>query len=476
MILPAEKPSDIMPSANCPTADMRAANLIGTVSVKIKDLFPEIKQGYLQDEGISEIREATEKALADIQMDSINQNHTVNILCSEHGFYLLGGEHYCEMLKTIKDAVQQRTGCKKIRLRVAGGMGSRESNEVIRHFRLTEYFGKRVRSMNAFDKGIPIETEIGTLYGLAGAYDADWIIHAFHDEPRDLYFYRMIDRAIKAFAMSYARFETRSVYHGNFGNRSGAFIQRAIFDSPFVQKKFAFGCFLRMTPAGITGVDADSDLYRLGKDMTVDLLRDYGKILQLFSKIEECTAVLDGGRYAYYLHAGGIVFGALENAEYDAFDLSQPAALAYYDLIGKLSRGETEEMDNIMFINPALKAVVINQAWPGIPMSDLPMFIPTIVVGEKQADMWRMDAANPSMMDLAQKAKTLEEAVTLAEQLSGTDKVLIFDGSFGYINLSASLAEELLQKAPEVNQKVNEQLLPLWLRQRGIDPDAANMG
>jgi len=475
MILPALKPPDLMPSANCPAADMRAADLANIVSIKIKDLFPEIREGYLQYEGTSQIREATEKALATVPMDRIKQNHTVNILCSEHGFYLLGGEQYCEMIKAVKEIVQRQTGCNSIRLRVAAGMGSREAREVIRHFRLSETFGKRVKSMNAFDKGIPIETEIGTLYGLADAYDADWIIHAFHDEPRDLYFYRMIDRAIKAFAMSYARFETRSVYHGNFGNRSGAFIQRAIFDSPFVKEKFAFGCFLRMTPAGITGVSADSDLYRLGKEMTIDLLRDYGKILRLFSQIEKCIAVLDGGRYAYYLHAGGIVFGALENAEYDAFDLSQPAALAYFDIIGKLSRGEMEAMTNIMFVNPGLKAVVINQAWPGIPMSDLPLFVPTIIVGEKQAEWWRMDPANPSLMDLAQKAQTLPGAITLAEQLSGTDKVLVFDGSFGRINLSASLAEELLAKAPPVNRKVNEELLPLWLRQRGIDPGSARM-
>jgi len=292
-----------MPSVHCPEPEMRAADLTEIVSIKINELFPEMRQGFLHNEGIDFIRKATEETLSQVDMSMIQPDHTVNILCSEHGFYLLEGLHYREMLITIKDVIEQKTGCKNIRLRLAAGMGSREADEITDHFNLKEYFNGRVRGITAFDKGIPIETEIGTLYGLAGAYNADWIIHAGHDEPRDLYFYRMIDCLLKAFAMSYARFETRSVYHGNFGNRSGAFLQRAIFDAPFVQEKFAFGCFLRMTPAGITGVDASTDLYGLGKKITVDLLRDYGKMLRLFAGIDECITVLDGGRYGYYIHA-----------------------------------------------------------------------------------------------------------------------------------------------------------------------------
>jgi hypothetical protein len=458
----------VMPSVHCPEPEMRAADLSDIVSVKINELFPEMRQGFLHNEGIDFIRNATEETLSQVDMHMIRPDHTVNILCSEHGFYLLEGLHYREMLITIKDVIKQKTGCKNIRLRLAAGMGSREAEEIIDQFNLKEYFNGQVRSISAFDKGIPIETEIGTLYGLAGAYNADWIIHAGHDEPRDLYFYRMIDRLLKAFAMSYARFETRSVYHGNFGNRSGAFLQRAIFDAPFVQEKFAFGCFLRMTPAGITGVDASTDLYGLGKKITVDLLRDYGKMLRLFAGIDECIAVLDGGRYGYYIHAGGIVFGCFENAQYDAFDLSQPAAIAYYDLLGKMALGEQEKMDHIMVVNPAVKGVVINQAWPGIPMAGLTLDVPTFVVGNKQVEMIKMDAANPSFMDLSEAADTLEAAMTMAKEEAGTDKVLIFDGSFGYINLSRSLAGELIKKAPAVSNNVEENLLPMWLTQRGI--------
>ena len=465
----------VMSSVHCPEPHMRAADLPDIVSVKVNDLFPEIPQGFMHNEGIDAIRKATEEALSPVDMSMILPDHSVNILSSEHGFYILEGHHYCEMLKTIKDVIQEKTGCRNIRLRLAAGMGSKESNEIISHFNLKEYFNGHVRGISAFDKGIPIETEVGTLYGLAGAYDSDWIVHVGHDEPRDLYFYRMIDRLLKAFVMSYARFETRSVFHGNFGNRSGAFLYRAMFDAPFVQGKFTFGCFMRITPAGITGVDASNDLHTLSKDITIDLLRDYGKMFRLFAEIDDCIAVLDGGRYGYYLHAGGIVFGCLENAKYDALDLSQPAAFAYFDMLGKMAKGEYEKMDRIMFVNPALKAVVLNQAWPGIPMAGLTMDVPTFVVGKEHTEKIKMDASNPSFMDMAQSVDTLEEALALAKKTAGTDKVLVFDGSFGYINLSRSLVDELMRKAPSVSQNVEENLLPMWLKQRGLNPQSLHI-
>lgn len=463
-------PPGIMQSAYGPLPRPRAADCAGIVSLAVADLFPRIQKGYVQKEGVSAIRRATVEALAGVNMEMIEPGHTVNILASEHGFYLLEGDHYAEMVKTVRDVVEARTGCKNIRLRVAGGMATREADEVISHYGLRPYFGGSAVGTHAFDKGIAIETEIGTLWGLDRIYDADWIIHASYDEPRDLYFYRMIDRVLKPFAMSYARYETRSVFHGNFGNRSCSFIQRAIFDSPFVQKKLAFGCFLRMTPAGITGVHADADLDRAGQAITADVMRDYGKMLRLLGSIDEYIAVLDGGRWGYYLHAGGIVFGCLENATYDVFDLTQPAAFGYFDILAKMAAGDPDAMGHIMLVNPAIRAVVVNQAWPGIPMSDVPMFARTIVVGADQAAMIEADPANQVFMGFAETADTIEEALTSARKVANTDKILIFDGSFGHINLSPQLAEYLIMKAPEVEELVEHTLLPLWLRQRGIKP------
>lgn len=469
MVKQAVQPPEVMPSVYGPTPrTVRPADLPDMVSVGIRELFPKIEKGYRQGEGIEEIHKSTTNALSGVNMDMIQPGDTVNILCSEHGFYILEGLHYREMLKVIGDVVQERTGCKNIRHLVTGGMGLKEAEEVIVHFNLKKYFNRKVSTTHPYDKEIPIETEIGTLYGLAKAYDADWIIHAPHDEPRDLYFHRMMNRCLKAFAMNYARYETRGVYHGNFSNRSANFLQKAIFDSPMVQEKFAFACILKSTPDGILGADADNDLYQLDRRITKDLLRYYGKVLRLFSEIDECIAIWDAGRWAYYLHAGGIVFGCLENAKYDPFDLTIPSAWGTHDIIKQYFDGEIDKLDRLMNVNPAIKAVVVNQAWPGLPISDIPKHIPTIVVGRDQADMLLLDSTNPTFMDHAVISDTLETAMEFAYKITGTDKVIAFDGSFGNITASASMASLLLEKSPGVNKQVDEHYLPLWLKQRGI--------
>jgi hypothetical protein len=369
------------------------------------------------------------------------------------------------MLRTIKDVLQQRTGCNNIRLRLAMYRGFREADEVIEHYKLNQHFGQ-IDGVGPFDEGVPIETEIGILYGVAKAYDADWFIHAYYDDPREIYFHRMVHRALKAFVMSYARYETRSVFHSNFGNRSANFIQKAIFDSEFIQERFTYACILRTSPAGIIGIDAGNDLYEIDRRITMNHLRDYGKMREALAEIDECVAVLDGGRWGYYLHAGGVCFGVFINAEYDPFDLTKPAAFGYFDMLNKCTGGK---IDIVMTINPAIKGVVINQAWPGIPFSDVPMLTPTIVVGGDHAELLRRDSANPFFMDFAQGAETLETAMETARQTSKTDKIIVFDGSFGNITLSPSLADYMLEKAPGVGRKVDEELLPMWLQQRGIN-------
>jgi hypothetical protein len=59
----------------------------------------------------------------------------------------------------------------------------------------------------------------------------------------------------------------------------------------------------------------------------------------------------------------------------------------------------------------------------------------------------------------------------IAYDIGKTDKVIIFDGNFGLINCSPSMARFLTEKAPEVSRKVDEELLPMWLKQRGINPE-----
>jgi hypothetical protein len=427
----------------------RAADLEGIVSLGVRQLFPDIPQEiYLCGGDLSSVRKSTEEALAKVDMSRIKPQDSVNLLCSEHGFSILEGEPYAEMLRAIKDVVKKRTGCQKIRLRLCVGGGLTEAREIIPHYGLDEYFNGQASGTGPFDKGVPIETGIGTLYGLARAYDADWFIHAHNDDPREVYFHRLIDRCLKPFTMSYARLETRSVYHMNFGNRSSNIVPRAIFDSPFVQQKFAFASFLMTSPAGILGVEADHDLDRLNRRLSVNTLKSYGKLLRLFAEIDECVAVLDAGRWPWYLHAGGLTSGNLFKAPTDYLDLE----------VGSTRKPIPKTL------NQSVKALVINYSWREL-FVDLAQTYPTIVADRRLAG-----GMPKRIMKYAVTAENLEAAMNFAYRISKTDKAIVFDGSYGSINLSPSLGGFMLKKAPGVSRKVDQDLLPMWLRQRGLGP------
>jgi hypothetical protein len=450
-----------------PTVGKRAAELDEIVSLAITELFPDIpKPIYLEGDDLSAIREATESSLRDVDMGMIKEGDTVNILSSQYGFQLMGGNAYAEMLRTIKDVVEERTGCNNIRLRIATGFRIKEPEEIIKHYKLDEYFHGECLGVPCISKGVPIETEIGTLYGLAAIYDADWIIHAHHGELRELDMHRMINRAYKSFAMSYARLETRGVAHINYGPRSMNFIQKVIFDSPFVQEKFTFGCFMMTSPAGITGVEASNDLENIDRKLLLFDLGPYGKVRQLLSKIRECIVILDGSGEPRYMLGGGISFGNFTEVELDLFDLDTIPVSLGFNLF------ERPPGPRIASVNPAIKALVINHMWLGVPQMELPGHIPSIVVGREMEDILSADHMNPEFMEYAVTAQNLESGLRFAKRIAGTDKIIVFDGSFGYLNVSASLGDFLVDVASEANQEVEEQLLPKWLQQRGIDPES----
>jgi len=447
----------------------RVSELPGMTSVMIKELFPSFPDViFPSDAGVALVRQATEKALANIDMSRIKPEHSVNILASHHGFTLLGGEPYAEMLRTIKDVIEKKTGCKDIRLRAGVGLRFRETEEYIKRYGLDEYFKGKAIGIAPIDEGIPIETEIGTLYGIKKAYDADWIVHAHNSDVREVHFHRQVDRAVKPFGMSYARIETRSTYHQNMGPRAANFIARAIFDSPFVQKKFAFASFLMVAPNGIIGVDADNDLYALNDRVTMTGCRYYGKVMTLFGQIDECIAALDFPCPVVYVFAGGVIYANFAGANIDLYDLDTPLppytwyTEAFY---GKASR---PLLSDIPLVNPAIKMCVHNYAWTGYPVSFFSEHIPTVVVGREQADLFNRDPQNLTYMQHAVIADTTEAAMEFAYKVTGTRNVLIFDGAPGGINVSEPLAELLLKKAPEVDRRVEEELLPKWLRQRGM--------
>ena len=58
--------------------------------------------------------------------------------------------------------------------------------------------------------------------------------------------------------------------------------------------------------------------------------------------------------------------------------------------------------------------------------------------------------------------------MNFAYKTTGTDKVIVFDGAVGGINVSRSLRDQLIDLAPEVSARVDNILMPKWLKQRGI--------
>jgi len=458
-------PPEIMPSVYGPQPPKRrAAGLPGLTSVGIEELFSEMPVAiYRQGDDPSVVRTATVEALDELDMTRIKAGDKVNILCSEHGFLIMGGQAYAEMIKTIKDVVEEKTGCPNIRLRFAAGIGQKEAEEVFEFYGLDDYFDGRVAGVTPFGRGVPIETDIGTLYGLARLYDSDWFIHVHYDDLREVYWHRLIDRGLKPFVMSYARLETRAVYHFNFGPRSSNFLQRAMFNAPFIQDRYAFSVFIMTAPSGVTGVRAARDIDQIDREIVSTGLRYYARMVKVLAEMDQCVAVLDAGRWPHYQHAGGVTFGNLVNAQLDYFDLDTIPAATGFALFER-----PPQAPKIKTVNPAIKALVINHMWTGMMCTELPLSLPTVVVGRELADKLRLDSANPDFMNAAVTAESLEAAVNFALRVAGTDKVLVFDGCFGSMNLSPGLKEFLMQKAPRVSQQIEQELLPKWLGQRNL--------
>jgi 4-aminobutyrate aminotransferase-like enzyme len=74
-------------------------------------------------------------------------------------------------------------------------------------------------------------------------------------------------------------------------------------------------------------------------------------------------------------------------------------------------------------------------------------------------------------MPHALKAESLQAAIKFAYHATGTRNVIIFDGAMGGLNGSDQLIQFLLDNAPSVEKKVERELMPKWLRQRGLSQD-----
>lgn len=447
----------------------RLAEYPEMTSLLISDLFADTPAViYPGEGGIANVRKAAEAALSNVDLSMIKPGQSVNVLASHHGFTLLGGEPYAELLRVVRDVIAERTGTQDIRLRAGVGLRFRETEEYIKRYKLDEHYRGKARGMAPIDEGIPIQTEIGTLYGIKAVYDADWIVHVHNSDVREVHFHRQVDRAVKPFGMSYARIETRSTYHWNMGPRGANFTARAIFESEFVKSKFAFAAFLNMSPSGVVGVAAENDLYALNDQLTVEGLKYYGKIMTLLGEVDECIVGLDFPCPVPYVFAAGVIYANFVGANTDLFDLDHDLPSYTWYTEAFYNKAGNPLIDDIVPVNPAIKMVVHNYAWGGYPSAFFTEHIPTVVVGQEQADLLSADPQNLQYMDYATVAGTLDSAMHFAYKTVKTDKVIIFDGAMGGINVSQSLADLLIAKAPAVSERVDKELMPKWLKQRGV--------
>jgi hypothetical protein len=474
--LPPAPPRESQYGVDPKYVTMRGAELDGMTGVGLRELVPGMPEVIFPSaEGVSAVRKATEETLSTVDLSKIKPGSTVNILASHHGFTFLRGEPYAEMLRTIKDFIESRTDAKEIRLRAGVGMRFRETEEDIKSLGLDEHFHGKAVGVAPIDAGVPIETKIGTLYGLRKCYDADVIIHVHNSDVREVHFHRQVDRAVKPFGMSYARAETRSTYHWNLGPRAANFVARSIFDSEFVQEKYGFSCFMIMSTGGVVTVDADNDLYALNDRVTVGGMKNYGKIITLMGEIDECIVILDFPCPVPYVFAAGVIYANMVGANVDLFDLDNPLppytwyTETYYDDRGK------PLADFVPPVNPAIRTVVHNYAWTGYPSAFFAEHTPTIVVGKEQAAHFSRDPMNLNYMRYALVADELNAAMDFAYRATRTDKVMIFDGATGGMNVSHSLAEFLRERAPAVIQRVDQELMPKWLSQRSVDASLLNL-
>lgn len=467
--LPPVKPRDSYYNIAPDQLKMRAVDLPGLVSVKAKDLFPipETPIDTVSPEATREIiRARTMETLAKVNLDRVRPTDSINILTSHHGYSIYGGHAYVEMIRTLRDEIERRTGASDIRLRAGVGLRFRETEEYIAKFGLDEYFQGKAEGIAPVDRGVPIETEIGKLYGIARAYDARWIVHAHNNDIRELHYHRQLGRLFKPFAMSYATIETRSSYHQSTGPRMANLLPRLIWESEYVQRRYLCGCMLQVGPEGIMGVDANADLVAQDKEFCKLNLRWYGKLLTLLGAIDQAIIILDYPGPIPYTTAGGILFGNFLNANVDEFDLRKVTPFTRYT--DMLYPDVKPLVPNVLTPpNPAIKAVVLNYCSKGYPGTFFPKQLPVLAVGA-QAKLLAEDEQNGEFMNYAVEVDSLSKAVSFSRNFAKTDNILVFDGAVGGFNVSEPLAELMHRLAPKISATVDDELMPMWLKQRGI--------
>ena len=93
-------PPAFMPSDYASAPRPHVATLPGMTSVAVNQLFPSFGDTLTSGDpaDMERVRAATRAALANVDMSRISADDSVNILASEHGFGLMGGWPYAEMV------------------------------------------------------------------------------------------------------------------------------------------------------------------------------------------------------------------------------------------------------------------------------------------------------------------------------------------------------------------------------------------
>ena len=92
-------------------------------------------------------------------------------------------------------------------------------------------------------------------------------------------------------------------------------------------------------------------------------------------------------------------------------------------------------------------------------------------MAREQAEHFNRDPMNLNYMKHAVLADNLDAAMEFAYRSTKTDKVIIFDGAAGGVNVSRPLADRLRDAASKVNVRVDEVLMPKWLGKRNLEPE-----
>lgn len=444
------------------TIAMRAADLPGMRALPIRDLVPWLPEPLWSADpaygktDLHAIRHAARERVQAMDWSKIKPRSRVNVLANPHGFFM-AGEAYVVMLEEIVAHLQE-TRSARVKLCIAESMGHIENADWVKAYNLEARFDKVVEVPQC-GAGMAVDTALGTFWLMQPLFNADFFVHTHISEMREAYIHRMRDRLVKPFGMSYVRLETRSAYHFGYGPRTGQLISRLIFDSDFIQQRYAGSVVLDMSPEGAIGVEGDYDLLALDRRIAERTLRNYGVIFGLLAEIDECVAILDSQYPSIYTYSGGVILNSLYYADIDYFDLDN---LAAYN--GPASA--TRESGLVYGRNKAIKALVVNYMTGGLPQTPTLQKQPSYVVGRDMHSWVVNDPSNTYAQDCLIYSPDLPSAVRAACEQSATDKVFAFDNTQGAFRVSQSLAELLYDRAPAVRDTVLNQRLPKWLAQR----------